>query len=96
MLSHDFAGIYIFTNMDDGRCYVGQAHNVISRVNQHLTGKGNGDVYADYVHGAHFEIRMIALKGSGYHTLDDLERTAIAATGAYERGYNKTRGNRPS
>jgi hypothetical protein len=39
---------------------------------------------------------MIALKGSGYHTLDDLERTAIEATGAYERGYNKTRGNRPS
>ena len=68
VLSHDFAGIYIFTNTDDGRCYVGQAHNVISRVNQHLTGKGNGD----------------------------LERTAIEATGAYERGYNKTRGNRPS
>lgn len=96
VLAHDFVGIYIFTNTDDGRCYVGQAHNVISRVNQHLTGKGNGDVYADYVHGAYFEIRMIALKGSGYHTLDDLERDAIAATGAYEEGYNKTRGNRPS
>lgn len=96
VIAHDFAGIYILTNVDEGRCYVGQATHVMGRVNQHFTGKGNGDVYADYVQGKRFTIRMIALKGSGYRNLDAMERDAIAAYGAYETGYNRTRGNRPS
>ena len=94
VLARDFPGIYILTNEDRGMCYVGQATQVMWRVNQHLTGKGNGDVYADYMQGDRFRIRMIALAGSGYRDLDAMERDAIACYHAYDEGYNKTRGNR--
>ena len=96
VLARDFPGIYILENEDRKMCYVGQATQVMGRVNQHLTGKGNGDVYADYVQGDRFRIRMIALAGSGYRDLDAMERDAIACYHAYDEGYNRTRGNRPA
>lgn len=89
----DFAGIYIIQNISDDMFYVGQSIHVLSRLTQHFTGQGNGDVYADYKYGKQFVFRAIPLAGSGYANLDELERTAIAAYGAYERGYNKTQGN---
>ena len=52
------------------------------------------DIYADYKYGDEFTIRLIALKGSGFKTLNELERNAIAAYRAYDKGYNKTRGNK--
>lgn len=94
-LAPDFPGIYLIYNADRRRYYVGQAHQVLSRVNQHFTGRGNGDVYADYVAGDTFTIQLLALRGSGYHNLDDFERDAIETTHAYTEGYNKTAGNRP-
>lgn len=74
--------------------YVGQAVKVFQRVNQHFQGRGNGDVYADYKYGDDFVIKMIALRDSGFASLDELERQTIQAYNAYYRGYNKTRGNR--
>ena len=74
--------------------YVGQAQSVLSRINQHLTGHGNGDVYADYKFGDKFTITSVRLKGSGFATLNELERHAISVYNAYSKGYNKTRGNR--
>ena len=50
----------------------------LDRVFQHFSGRGNGDVYADWSYGDAFTIRTIALRGSGYRSLDDLERDAIA------------------
>ncbi len=90
----DFAGIYIIYNNTKDMYYVGQSKNVMKRVNNHLTGKGNGDVYADYKYGDSFTISLIALKGSGFATLNDLERNAIKTYNAYAKGYNKTRGNK--
>ena len=74
--------------------YVGQGQQVFRRVNSHFTGRGNGDVYADYKYGDEFTIRMIALSESGFLTLNALECHAIDVYGAYSHGYNKTRGNR--
>ena len=74
--------------------YVGQAASVLWRINQHLTGHGNGDVYADYKYGDRFVITSIRLRGSGFASLNELERHAIAAYKADSDGYNKTRGNR--
>lgn len=91
---HDFAGIYIIYNCSKKMHYVGQSKRVLYRVNQHFTGRGNGDVYADYKYGDDFWIKMIALKTSGFRTLNGLERNAIKVHRAYSRGYNKTRGNR--
>lgn len=90
----NFEGVYILYNKTHKKYYVGQGKNVIGRVNSHFTGKGNGDVYADYKYGDDFLIKIIALKHSGYRDLNSLERSAINTYNAYGSGYNKTRGNK--
>lgn len=90
----EFTGIYILRNLNNGMCYVGQSVRVMSRVQQHLTGHGNGDVYADYKHGDDFTVQTISLAASGYDSLNDLERDAIFTYDAFNSGYNRTRGNR--
>lgn len=89
----NFVGVYIIFNITKNMYYVGQAHKILDRVNNHFTGKGNGDVYADYKYGDQFTIKMIALNKSGYRSLNDLERDTIRKYKAFARGYNKTRGN---
>lgn len=74
--------------------YVGQGKKVFQRVNNHFTGHGNGDVYADYKYGDKFTIKMIALSKSGFSTLNELERNTIRTYDAFSKGYNKTRGNK--
>ena len=93
-LSQDFAGVYILFNKTKNMYYVGQSKKVISRVNDHFRGKGNGDVYADYVYNNEFTIKIISLESSGYNSLDTLERHMISHYKAFSKGYNKTRGNR--
>jgi len=90
----DFAGVYVLYNHDKKMYYVGQAKSIFSRVNNHFTGKGNGDVYADYKYGDDFTIKLLPLQNSGFDNLNDLEREAIAAYNSYAKGYNKTRGNK--
>lgn len=93
-LSKNFAGVYILFNKSKNMYYVGQGKQVLNRVNAHFTGKGNGDVYADYKYGDSFTIKMISLENSGYDSLNELERHTIARYDACSKGYNKTRGNR--
>lgn len=93
-LTRNFAGVYVLYNQTKNMYYVGQGQQVLSRVNSHFTGKGNGDVYADYKYGDLFTITLFALEESGFSSLNELERDAISAYGAYANGYNKTRGNR--
>ena len=91
-------GIYALHNKKQkNKTYVGQGENVIDRLRQHLTGSGNGDVYADYKYNNPFTVRMISLAESGFNTLDELEKVWIKKYNAYEKdgGYNKTRGNNP-
>lgn len=90
----NFAGVYILFNKTRNMYYVGQAQKILDRVNNHFTGKGNGDVYADYKYGCQFTIKMIALRNSGFSSLNELERSVIAKYNAFSKGYNKTRGNR--
>lgn len=93
-LTKDFTGVYILYNKSKNMYYVGQGKQVLNRVNAHFTGKGNGDVYADYKYGDIFSIKMIALNNSGFNSLNELERNTIARYNAFSNGYNKTRGNR--
>ena len=93
-LTQNFAGIYILFNKTKNKYYVGQGKAVLNRVNAHFTGKGNGDVYADYKYGDKFTIKMIALDKSGFNSLNELERHTIMTYNAYSTGYNKTRGNK--
>lgn len=89
----NFAGVYILFNKTKNMYYVGQAQKILDRVNNHFTGKGNGDVYADYKYGDEFTIKMLALEGSGFSSLNELERHTISKYNAFSKGYNKTRGN---
>lgn len=91
--SYQFPGVYILHNKTKKMYYVGQAEDVIFRINQHFTGHGNGDVYADYKYGDKFTIKTIPLKGSGYIRLDALEKDTIEVYDAFEHGYNRNRGN---
>ena len=79
----DFAGVYILYNNTKNMYYVGQGKKIFQRVNNHFTGHGNGDVYADYKYGDDFTIKMIALENSGFSTLNELERNTISTYNAY-------------
>ena len=94
MKRYNFAGVYILYNQSKNQYYIGQAKEVLNRVNNHFRGRGNGDVYADYKYGDKWTIRLIALADSGFTTLNELEREMIHAYNAYEDGYNRTRGNK--
>ena len=94
LYNFDFMGCYILHNLKNDKYYIGQAVHVPQRVAAHLTGRGNGDVYADYRNGDSFEIRMIDITTTKYKRLNDLERALIFTYHAYSKGYNKTRGNR--
>lgn len=89
----DFSGVYIIHNITEDKYYVGQSINVVQRVRNHLTAKGNGDIYADYKYGHSFEVGFVDFNGSGFANLDDMERAYISRYNAYLRGYNKTSGN---
>ncbi len=90
----NFEGVYVLFNVTKSMYYVGQGKKVLDRVNMHFTGKGNGDVYADYKYGDEFTIKIIGLKHSGYRSLNALERDTISTFEAYAKGYNKTKGNK--
>ena len=89
----DIVGVYIIYNVDKKMYYVGQAKRLYFRVWQHMTGHGNGDVYADYKYGNRFIIRFVTLSESGCDDLDMLERNMIQYYNAFTTGYNKTIGN---
>ena len=87
-------GVYILYNQTKNMYYIGQSIGLMNRVNNHFTGKGNGDVYADYKYGDKFTIKMLSLKNSGYSNLNDLERDTIQAYSLHSKLYNKTKGNK--
>lgn len=86
-------GIYIFSNMNNGKKYVGQSVNMLSRVNTHLKGYGNEDLHEDMQSGNSFTIQFIKLSNSGFYTLNSLEKHYITLHNSYNGGYNKTKGN---
>ncbi len=92
--SGDVVGAYIIYNKTKDMYYIGQAKRLFFRVNQHFTGHGNGDVYADYKYGDDFTIQIIKLSDSGYSDLDKLEKDLIEKYDAFNLGYNRTSGNK--
>lgn len=90
---YNVPGVYVLQNHTKRRYYVGQGRRALDRIHAHFTGRGNGDIYADYKYGDNFTIRLIPLKSSRYKTLNDLERHTIDVFRAYDKGYNRTRGS---
>ena len=69
-------------------CYVGQSSHILNRVHNHMTGKGNGDIYHDIREGRHVKVRFVK---APERSLNELEIRLIARYHA-ESSYNKTAG----
>lgn len=85
-------GIYVIQNKSLNMYYVGQGKRVHERVNDHINGRGNGDIYADMKYGSRLSISIYPKKKGV--TLNTMERDYITAYGSKYKLYNKTRGNR--
>ena len=85
--SMDSPGIYVVLNKTKELYYVGQSKTVLKRIRCHLTGKGNGDVYADFKYNDEFEVTI--------HKCSEWELNEIEKYKSSNkfRGYNKTKGN---
>lgn len=68
--------------------YIGQSINVYRRVRNHLTGHGNGDVYADLKYGKFVYVRFVFC--SKAH-LNRIEKDLISRFNA-TKSYNRTGG----
>ena len=68
--------------------YVGQSENMCQRVRMHLTGSGNGDIYADMRSGRHVYVQF---NPCDEEDMNDLEKSLITAYNA-TASYNKTSG----
>ena len=92
IISMDSPGIYVILNKTKELYYVGQSKTVLKRIRSHLTGKGNGDVYADFKYNDEFEVTIH--KCSEWE-LNEIEKMFIEKYKSSNkfRGYNKTRGN---
>ena len=83
-----YSGRLAYTLGKRSEAYVGQSLHVCHRVHGHLSGKGNGDVYADARDGCVITIRFYPV---GKKRLNDLERKLIAKYRATQ-SYNRTVG----
>ncbi|MGL5617811.1 MAG: GIY-YIG nuclease family protein [Metamycoplasmataceae bacterium] len=88
----DSPGIYVLYNKTKSLYYVGQSKNVIKRVRGHLTGSGNGNVYADFKYGDDFEVIIHKCYVSELNLIERRFISQYNASGS--QGYNKNRGNR--
>lgn len=90
----DQPGCYVIVTSPspDGKAYenvyVGQSLHVCSRVRNHLTGHGNGDVYADVRNGKPVFVKNVPCSAQ---QMNDLERDLIRAFNATS-SYNSTAG----
>lgn len=68
--------------------YIGQSINVCSRIRQHLTGHGNGNVYADVRSGKDVQIRILPCDKT---EMNKMEKELISLFKATD-SYNRTKG----
>ena len=87
--SVDQSGCYVFLNKTKNMNYVGQSRNVLRRINQHLNGKGNGDIYADFKYRSEFIIFIIKCPEN---ELNYTEKNLISEFDAFSKGYNRNKG----
>lgn len=92
----DCTGIYILYNKTRGKYYIGQSIDVLKRVPQHFNGASQGNQYVNksYLKGDKWTIKIVPLQDSGFIKLNPLEAHAIKIYEAFEKGYNKTKGNK--
>ncbi len=98
-----FTGIYLIRNIITKNCYVGQAKNIASRIQQHL-GSAFSIPKKDYntpLHAAfrkhgidNFELEV--LQKCEYSELNNLEQYWVSVYDCFKNGYNQTAGGKQS
>lgn len=90
----DYPGCYVIivnpsTKENGDVCYedvyVGQSIHVVSRIRQHLTGHGNGDVYADVREGKDVQIRIAPCDKQDLNRVEKELISVFNATSSYNR-----------
>lgn len=89
-------GVYLIGNKTKNRFYVGQSINVKNRLFTHFSGRGNGDVYVDYIQGDKFIVRYYDFNKHQFRDINELEYHLIRIYDANVTGYNRQQGNRVS
>ena len=76
----DFIGIYVILNETKNSTYIGQSYTVIEIVYKLLRGqlKRSTDLYRELDRGDSIVVRIIPFKNSGYVSLNEMERSAVA------------------
>ena len=94
---NDKKGVYIIRNETKNKCYVGQAKSIGVRLNQHFPNSEvintkNAEFAKDWYSGDYFcyKVHFCQTKDE----LDSLEKQKIEEFNSFERGYNKTGGNK--
>ena len=65
--------------------YVGQSVNIYKRVFNHLTGHGNGDVYADVKYGCHVYVKFVPCPAEQLNKYEKWLINHFDATTSYNR-----------
>lgn len=89
--SSSIYGIYALFNQTKNMYYVGKSQNIVSRVKNHIEGRGNAHLFADLKFGDKFLIHLIPYE-TKFNDLNEQERFYIKVFDSYNRGYNRTRG----
>jgi len=92
--SLDVPGCYLLTNTRNGKAYVGQSEEVATRIRKHTMRSGYHDVTTDLRAGHPFHVDIFLFDPDIWEDLDDMERYYISLFDTYNRGYNKTGGNK--
>ena len=88
------ASVYFLKNIHNNKVYIGQSEKPLDRVFTHFTGRGNGDVYADYKYGADFLVRFYVFDPNQFRDINELEYHLIRIYESDKTGYNRQAGNR--
>lgn len=85
-------GVYILYNKAKNKYYIGKSQNIVSRVKNHIEGRGNAHLFADLKYGDEFMISLVSYDSQKFTSLNQQERFYISVFDAFENGYNRTRG----
>lgn len=88
-------GVYILLNTKEDKYYVGQSKNIRGRICKHYDKSSQSKFDRLFrSENDNFSMKSVPLDNSGFSDLDALETAFIAYFDSYNKGYNKTRGNK--
>lgn len=88
---YSIEGVYVLMNISKNKNYVGKSLDTVSRVKDHIEGRGNAHLFADLKYGDIFKIRLIPFDSRNFFDIHEQERETIKMFHGFTRGYNRTK-----